>query len=165
MHISWIYCSPLYNYFSTQSPMRYTQFRQRSRSFFKSLMTELWMSMAASQLNHRPDFIVRRILISSKCYFSLGKRWKPDGAKSGLMVSDPRRRNQGFESLQLFSHLCIFQRCHVEGEAAPCKDQFFAVVFRSPSVSQCRSELMAFRSVVCHSGSAGPVQAFHHDQA
>jgi len=42
--------------------------------------------------------------MSSKCYFSLGQGRKPDNARSGLMVSEGRRKNQGVVSLHLLSH-------------------------------------------------------------
>jgi hypothetical protein len=44
------------------------------------------------------------------------------------VVGDPRQWNQGAESSQVFSHLCVVEYCHVEGEAAPCEDRFFKVV-------------------------------------
>ena len=42
-------------------------------------------------------------------------------------MSDPRRRNEDVEPLQLFSPLCAVEHCRVEGEAAPCKDEPFQV--------------------------------------
>jgi hypothetical protein len=44
------------------------------------------------------------------------------------MVGDRRLCNQGVKSVQLFSHLRAVEPSHVEGETAPCEDEFSEVV-------------------------------------
>lgn len=111
--------------------------------------------MLEPQPNHCCDFIVQPIVISSKMFHHFQK-WDENLMVPTwvCMVGGPRWWNPSIKSQQFFSHLCVVKHCHIEGEAAACEDELFAIV------SQYRSELTAFPSVGCHIGSERPVQAF-----